>query len=75
MTSIEYDSKLPFTCQVTGEYCGGAIDNIGLEIRNKYLFTIPISATVADKITPRIQNRIKKAILSELVSICQKKKK
>lgn len=75
MISIDEDIKIPFTCQVTGEYCKGQINTLSFELENKFLFIIPISDMVVGKINKRFSNKIKKFVLKELKEICQKKKK
>lgn len=67
------DEKVPFTCKITNEYCGGRINNLildlykdGYELYPKNIFTIPLSPDVAEKIDKKMIRKIQQFVIREL---------
>lgn len=60
------EDKIPFTCRVTNEYCGGQIDALTLHSDAKTYLSIPISEDSLKKLKSSTIRKIEKFIISEL---------
>ena len=58
------DEKLPFTCEITKEFCGGGIKSLYISLEEELMTSIPVSNDISELVKPALIRKIRTSIVN-----------